>query len=443
MNMNLPADVQNIISVLESNGHEAYAVGGCVRDCILGKVPHDWDITTSALPEQVKALFERTFDTGIEHGTVTVLMHGIGYEVTTYRVDGKYEDGRHPKEVTFTASLEEDLKRRDFTINAMAYNDTKGLVDLFGGEADLQAGIIRAVGNPIERFTEDALRMLRALRFSAQLGFEIEKDTYEAIKTLAPTLEKISAERIQVEMVKLVTSAHPERIRDVYATGLTKIFFPEFDAMMECDQVNKHHMYSVGEHTIVSMGLAPDDKVIRLTMMLHDIAKPVCKTTDENGQNHFKTHPVKGADMARTVLRRLKFDNDTTDKVCNLVKNHDDRPEINHRNVRRMIIRVGQENFNDLLAVKRADTLAQSMYHREEKLSYIDELEKVFNEVVAAGDCLRIKDLEINGKDLIAMGLPQGQRIGEVLSTIFDSVVENPELNQRETLLNMAKSMIK
>ncbi|SHI71563.1 tRNA nucleotidyltransferase (CCA-adding enzyme) [Pseudobutyrivibrio xylanivorans DSM 14809] len=441
--MNLPADVQNIISVLESNGHEAYAVGGCVRDCILGKVPHDWDITTSALPEQVKALFERTFDTGIEHGTVTVLMHGVGYEVTTYRVDGKYEDGRHPKEVTFTASLEEDLKRRDFTINAMAYNDIRGLVDLFGGEEDLEAGIIRAVGNPTERFTEDALRMLRALRFSAQLGFEIEQGTYDAIKTLAPTLGKISAERIQVEMVKLVTSAHPERIRDVYATGLTKIFFPEFDDMMECQQVNKHHMYSVGEHTIVSMGLAPDDKVIRLTMMLHDIAKPVCKTTDENGQNHFKMHPVKGAEMARTVLRRLKFDNDTTDKVCNLVKNHDDRPEINPRNVRRMIIRVGQENFNDLLAVKRADCLAQSMYHREEKLSYIDELEKVFNEVVAAGDCLRIKDLQINGKDLIAMGVPQGQRIGAVLSTIFDAVVENPELNQRETLLNMVKSMIK
>ena len=441
--MNLPADVQNIISILESNGHEAYAVGGCVRDCILGKIPHDWDITTSALPEQVKALFPRTFDTGIEHGTVTVLEHGVGYEVTTYRVDGKYEDGRHPKEVTFTASLEEDLKRRDFTINAMAYNDTKGLVDLFGGEADLQEGIIRAVGNPIERFTEDALRMLRALRFSAQLGFEIEPDTYEAIRTLAPTLEKISAERIQVEMVKLVTSAHPERIRDVYETGLTKIFFPEFDAMMECQQVNKHHMYSVGEHTIASMGLAPDDKVIRLTMMLHDIAKPVCKTTDENGQNHFKMHPATGADMARQVLRRLKFDNDTTDKVCNLVKNHDDRPEINKRNVRRMIIRVGQDNFNDLLAVKRADCLAQSMYHREEKLAYIDELEKVFNEIIAAGDCLRIKDLQINGKDLIAMGVPQGQRIGEVLSTIFDSVVENPELNQRETLLNMAKSMIK
>ena len=440
--MNLPADVLNIINVLESNGHEAYAVGGCVRDCILGKIPHDWDITTSALPEQVKALFSRTFDTGIEHGTVTVLMHGIGYEVTTYRVDGKYEDGRHPKEVTFTASLEEDLKRRDFTINAMAYNDSKGLVDLFGGKQDLDSGIIRAVGNPTERFTEDALRMLRALRFSAQLGFEIEHATYQAIKELAPTLERISAERIQVEMVKLVTSPHPEKIRDVYETGLTKIFFPEFDNMMECEQVNKHHMYTVGEHTIVAMGLAPADKVIRLTMMLHDIAKPVCKTTEENGQNHFKMHPVKGAEMARLVLRRLKFDNDTTDRVCNLVKNHDDRPEINQRNVRRMIIRVGQENFNDLLEVKKADCLAQSMYHREEKLAYIEELERVFGEIVAAGDCLKIKDLKINGKDLIEMGVPQGQRIGEVLKTIFDAVVENPSLNERETLLTMARDML-
>ncbi len=211
--MNLPADVSKIINILESNGHEAYAVGGCVRDCILGKIPHDWDITTSALPEQVKSYFDRTFDTGIEHGTVTVLLHGVGYEVTTYRVDGKYEDGRHPKEVTFTASLEEDLKRRDFTINAMAYNDSRGLVDLFGGKDDLDAGIIRAVGNPTERFTEDALRMLRALRFSAQLGFEIESETYNAICELAPTLDRISAERIQVEMVKLVTSDHPERLR--------------------------------------------------------------------------------------------------------------------------------------------------------------------------------------------------------------------------------------
>ena len=440
--MNLPADVQNIINVLESNGHEAYAVGGCVRDCILGKVPHDWDITTSALPEQVKALFSRTFDTGIEHGTVTVLMQGVGYEVTTYRVDGKYEDGRHPKEVTFTASLEEDLKRRDFTINAMAYNDTRGLVDLFGGKEDLDNGIIRAVGNPTERFTEDALRMLRALRFSAQLGFEIEPNTYEAIKTLAPTLERISAERIQVELVKLVTSDHPEKIRDVYETGLTQIFFPEFDEMMSCDQINKHHQYSVGEHTIVSMGLVEADKVLRLAMLLHDVAKPACKTTDENGQNHFKLHPIQGAKMARTILRRLKFDNDTTDRVCNLVTNHDDRPPITERNVRRMIIRVGQENFKDLLAVKRADCLAQSMYRREEKLKYVDDLEVAFNSIIAAGDCLRIKDLQINGKDLIDLGVPQGTRIGEILNAVFDEVVEDPQLNNREYLLKRAKELI-
>jgi len=440
--MNLPADVQNIINVLESNGHEAYAVGGCVRDCILGKVPHDWDITTSALPEQVKALFQRTFDTGIEHGTVTVLMQGVGYEVTTYRVDGKYEDGRHPKEVTFTASLEEDLKRRDFTINAMAYNDSRGLVDLFGGKEDLDNGIIRAVGNPRERFTEDALRMLRALRFSAQLGFEIEADTYQAIKDLAPTLERISAERIQVEMVKLVTSDHPERIRDVYLTGLTNVFFPEFNAMMECDQINKHHMYTVGEHTIEALKNAPADKVVRLTMLLHDIAKPVCKTIDDNGQYHFKLHPIKGTDMAREVLRRLKFDNDTTDKVCNLVKNHDDRPEINERNIRRMILRVGKDNFDDLLAVKRADTMAQSTYRREEKLQYINQLEAAYKAIISAGDCLRIKDLKVNGKDLIDMGLPQGQQIGQVLGTLFEEVIDNPSLNDREYLLKRAKEII-
>ncbi len=440
--MNLPADVQNIINVLESNGHEAYAVGGCVRDCILGKVPNDWDITTSALPEQVKALFSRTFDTGIEHGTVTVLINSVGYEVTTYRVDGKYEDGRHPKEVTFTASLEEDLKRRDFTINAMAYNDSKGLVDLFGGKDDLDAGIIRAVGNPTERFTEDALRMLRALRFSAQLGFEIEESTYGAICELAPTLAKISAERIQVEMVKLITSPHPEKIRDVYQTGLTRIFFPEFDAMMDCEQITKHHMYTVGEHTIVSMCNVKPDKICRLTMMLHDIAKPVCKTVDENGQNHFKMHPIEGAKMAREVLRRLKFDNDTINKVCNLVKNHDDRPAITERNVRRMIIRVGQENFPDLLEVKRADNLAQSTYQREEKLAYINELEQAYKSILAAGDCLRIKDLAINGKDLIAMGVPQGQRIGEVLNQIFDEVVDNPSLNERNSLLERARALI-
>ncbi len=440
--MTLPADVEKIINTLEASGHEAYAVGGCVRDCILGKIPHDWDITTSAQPGDVKALFKKTFDTGIEHGTVTVLMGKTGYEVTTYRIDGKYEDGRHPSEVIFTASLEEDLKRRDFTINAMAYNPDRGLVDLFDGMADLKKGIIRAVGNPIERFTEDALRMLRALRFAAQLGFDIEPATYEAIKTLAPTLDKISAERIQVELVKLVTSANPGRIRDVYATGLTAIFMPEFDEMMITDQCTKHHKYTVGEHTIHAMEKIEPDRILRLTMLLHDVGKPACKTTDENGQDHFKGHPEAGADMARAILRRLKFDNDTISAVVNLVRNHDDRPAVTPRNVRRMAIRVGEDNMDALLAVKRADTLAQSDYQREEKLQYIEDIRATFLQIQADNNCLKIKDLKINGKDLIAMGLPQSNKIGLILKTLFDEVVEEPEKNDRDYLLKRAREMM-
>ena len=440
--MNLPIDVKNIIKVIEDHGQVAYAVGGCVRDSILGKEPHDWDITTSAKPEEVKSYFKKTFDTGIEHGTVTVLINGVGYEVTTYRVDGKYEDGRHPKQVTFTASLEEDLKRRDFTINAMAYNERDGLVDLFGGIQDLNNGIIRAVGNPRERFSEDALRMLRALRFAAQLGFEIEKETIEAIKELAPTLSKISAERIQVELVKLVTSAHPDEIREVYTTGLTKIFMPEFDTMMECDQINKHHMYSVGEHTIKAMEEVECDKVLRLSMLLHDVAKPMCKTTDEKGQNHFKTHDIKGAELAKTILKRLKFDNDTTDAVVNLVRWHDDRPEATKRNVRRLMMRVGAENYENLLSVKRADCLAQSMYKRDEKLAYIEELRRLYEEIVAEGDCISIKDLMINGKDLIEMGVKQGQGIGDILKQLLDEVVDEPSRNNRDYLVKRAKELM-
>ncbi len=440
--MTLPADVEKIINTLEASGHEAYAVGGCVRDCILGKTPHDWDITTSAQPGDVKALFKKTFDTGIEHGTVTVLMGKTGYEVTTYRIDGKYEDGRHPSEVIFTASLEEDLKRRDFTINAMAYNPDRGLVDLFDGMADLKKGIIRAVGNPIERFTEDALRMLRALRFAAQLGFDIEPATYEAIKALAPTLAKISAERIQVELVKLVTSANPGRIRDVYATGLTAIFMPEFDEMMTTDQHTKHHKYTVGQHTIRAMEEIEPDKILRLTMLLHDVGKPPCKTTDENGQDHFKGHPEAGADMARAILRRLKFDNDTISAVVNLVRNHDDRPAVTPRNVRRMAIRVGEDNMDALLAVKRADTLAQSDYQREEKLQYIEDIRATFLQIQADNNCLKIKDLKINGKDLIAMGLPQSNKIGLILKNLFDEVVEEPEKNDRDYLLKRAREMM-
>lgn len=264
MILEIPKNAETILHILEKAGYEAYVVGGCVRDSILGRSPDDWDITTSAKPEQVKALFHRTVDTGLQHGTVTVLMEKEGYEVTTYRVDGEYEDGRHPKEVTFTASLEEDLKRRDFTINAMAYNPSSGLVDLFGGLEDIERKIIRCVGDPLERFTEDALRIMRAVRFSAQLGFTIEEETRKALKVLAPNLKHVSAERIQVELVKLLMSPHPDSLRVAYEAGITAEFLPEFDACMTTSQNTPHHCYTVGEHILHSLCHVRADKVLRL-----------------------------------------------------------------------------------------------------------------------------------------------------------------------------------
>ena len=433
MKMNLPEHVNQIIHRLQKEGYDAYAVGGCVRDTLLGRTPQDWDITTSARPEIVKSLFCHTIDTGIQHGTVTVMLDHVGYEVTTYRIDGEYEDSRHPKEVIFTGNLVEDLKRRDFTINAMAYNDESGLVDAFDGEKDLAAGIIRCVGKPHDRFGEDALRMLRAVRFAAQLGFAIEPDTLTAIRDLAQNLRAVSAERIQMELVKLLTSAHPDAMRTVYETGLTKVFLPEFDTMMETNQHNKHHCYSVGEHTLHTLLHVEPDKVLRLTMLLHDVAKPLCITTDEAGQNHFKGHPVKGADMAKVILRRLKFDNDTTD---------DDRPELNARTVRRAMNRIGVENMPALFAVKRADTLGQSMYHRQEKLAYVDSFERFFQEICAAQQCVQKKDLAISGSDLIAMGMKPGKEIGAVLNELFERVLDEPELNQRDKLLDMAHNLM-
>lgn len=435
MRMNLPKKVNTIIHVLMDAGYEAYAVGGCVRDSILGRIPQDWDITTSAKPEQVKALFSHTIDTGIQHGTVTVMIEHEGFEVTTYRIDGEYEDARHPKEVLFTSNLLEDLKRRDFTINAMAYNEQDGLVDAFDGIGDLEKGVIRCVGKAEERFSEDALRMLRAVRFAAQLGFSIEEETRRAICTLAPNIGKVSAERIQVEMVKLLTSGHPEHIRMVYETGLSKVFLPEFDCMMETAQNNPHHCYSVGEHVIEAMCHVDSDKVLRLAVLLHDVAKPECISTDEDGVDHFYGHPKAGAEMARKILRRLKFDNDTTDAVCRLVEWHDDNPELSERNVRRAIQRVGISQYPNLFAVKRADILAQSDYQRAEKLAYVDEYENLYDEILEKQQCLSIKELAVNGSDLIAAGMKPGKELGVVLKALLEVVLDDPARNTREALL--------
>lgn len=445
MKIELPEKVSQIIKQIQAAGFEAYAVGGCVRDSILGRVPDDWDITTSAKPKQVKEIFRRTVDTGIQHGTVTVMLDKEGFEVTTYRVDGEYEDSRHPKEVLFTASLEEDLKRRDFTINAMAYNESAGLVDIFGGTKDLEKGIIRCVGNPEERFTEDALRIMRAIRFSAQLGYEIEENTRKAIEKLAPTLNRISAERIQVELVKLMVSPHPDYLRVAYETGVTKVIFPEWDAAMETAQNHPHHCYSVGEHILHSLQYVPADKVLRLAMLLHDIAKPVVLEVDEEGITHFHGHAQMGEEMAKTILRRLRMDNDTISKVSRLVRFHDygNGVEPNGRIVRRAVNKVGEDLFPSLLLVRKADILAQSDYKRAEKLQTLAAWENCFDEIRESGQCVSLKTLAINGRDLIEAGFAPGKQLGDILDALLQDVLENPENNTKEYLLDRALKTLK
>lgn len=435
MKIQLPEKVNRIIGTLQSHGYEAYAVGGCVRDSILGRTPEDWDITTSAMPEETKELFSHTFDTGIEHGTITVLLEHEGFEVTTYRVDGKYEDSRHPTEVTFVRNLKEDLLRRDFTINAMAYNDKDGLVDIFGGMEDIQKGVIRCVGNAAARFSEDALRILRGVRFAAQLGFEIEEETRAGMRLLAPTLQKISAERIQTELVKMLLSPRPDMLREAWKLGITKEFLPEFDLAMETSQETPHHMYTVGEHILHTLQNIRSDRVLRLTMLFHDMGKPAMKTVDEDGTAHFKGHAVKSQEIARTVLKRLKFDNDTLHKVEKLVYYHDYRMAVTAKSVRRGMNRIGEELFPLYLEVRRADVLAQSLYQREEKLADIDGVEALYREITEREQCVSLKDLAVTGKDLIGAGMKPGKEIGETLERLLQMVLEEPELNTKEELL--------
>lgn len=441
MELKIPEKAEIILHTLEEAGYEAYVVGGCVRDSILGRFPDDWDITTSAKPEEVKALFRRTVDTGLVHGTVTVMLDKEGFEVTTYRVDGEYEDGRHPKEVSFTASLEEDLKRRDFTINAMAYNPKRGLVDMFGGILDMEKGVIRCVGNPMERFTEDALRILRAVRFSAQLGFSIEEKTLEAISVLAPNLKYVSAERIQTELLKLLVSPHPDYLRTAYEAGITKEILPEFDRCMETGQNTPHHCYTVGEHTLQSLLNIRADKVLRFTMLLHDVGKPAVKHTDENGRDHFKTHGPEGEKMAVSILRRLKMDNDTIRKVRTLIKWHDYRPLGEAVSVRKAVSLIGAELFSMYLEVQRADILAQSLYKREEKLKRLSDVEALYREIMEKGECISLKTMALTGKDLIEAGYKPGKELGEILERLLAHVLENPQDNKKEILLKIAEEI--
>lgn len=442
MKITLPAKVSMIINNLQMHGYEAYAVGGCVRDSILAKSPEDWDITTSAKPEEIKRLFRRTVDTGIGHGTVTVLLGKESFEVTTYRIDGMYEDSRHPKEVIFTNRLEEDLRRRDFTINAMAYNDEARLVDVFGGMKDLNHHLIRCVGDPKERFSEDALRILRAVRFSAQLNFPIEPVTADAVRELAPALKNISAERIQAELVKLLVSAHPEQIRDACELGITKVILPEWDAMEGVVQNTPHHKYDVAEHTVHALKNVKRDKILRLTMLFHDMGKPAMKKTDENGRDHFKGHALVSEEIARSVMRRLKFDNETVKKVTRLVCYHDYRIEATPRNVRRAMNRIGVDLFPYYLAVRMADVKAQSPYRRREKIENIIVMREIYQETLVNEDCVTLRDLAVGGKDLMEIGMKPGRELGNMLNELLEWVIDEPECNKKEILCEYVKEKL-
>jgi tRNA nucleotidyltransferase (CCA-adding enzyme) len=442
MKLTLPPKVTQIIQRLEAAGFESYAVGGCIRDSLLDRTPTDWDITTSARPQQVKALFPHTIDTGIQHGTVTVMLSHEGFEVTTYRIDGEYEDSRHPKEVTFTPNLSEDLKRRDFTINAMAYNDKSGLVDLFGGIADLQNHTIRCVGNPHDRFSEDALRILRAVRFSAQLGFTIDPDTKRAITDLSPNLANISVERIQTELVKLLTSPHPDYMEEAYRLGITRTILPELDRAFATPQNNPHHMYNVGEHLMHTLTNIRPDKSLRIAALLHDIGKPDTKTTDPEGIDHFHGHVQVSEKQAVSILKRLKFDNDTITKVKTYIRYHDINIETNQRAVRKAMNKIGTYYFPQILEMKRADTLAQSDYQREEKLDTLAKLDTLYHQILEANQCVSLKTLEITGNDLINIGVPKGKAIGEILHKLLDDVIDHPEHNTHEQLIEMAKNIL-
>lgn len=435
LEIEIPQGAAWVLKQLRDAGYEAYVVGGCVRDSLLHRMPDDWDITTSAKPEDTKRIFRRTVDTGIQHGTVTVMVDRTGYEVTTYRIDGEYADGRHPEHVTFTASLLEDLKRRDFTINAMAYSPAEGLVDEFDGIGDINRRVIRAVGDPVQRFTEDALRMMRAIRFSAQLDYRIDEDTREGIRLLAPNLQKVSAERIRVELEKLLLSEHPEELKEAYELGLLRQFLPELSECMECGQNNPHHCLSVGDHILCAVKAARRDKVLRLALLLHDIAKPQVKTTDENGIDHFHGHAARSAALADRILRDLKYDNQTREAAVRLIAWHDRNLGDTLPEIRKNISELGEEWFLPLLEVKTSDVEAQSDYHREEKLGKIEYWRNAFEEIRRAGDCLSLKSLAVSGKDLIAAGAAPGKEIGRILHEMLEEVLREPAHNTREYLL--------
>ena len=434
MKIKLPAKVERIIEVLNSHGFEAYAVGGCVRDAILGRIPDDWDITTSALPEQVKALFARTIDTGIMHGTVTVMLDKDGFEVTTYRIDGEYLDGRHPREVVFTPSLLEDLKRRDFTINAMAYSQKLGFVDLFGGMQDLQKKKICCVGDARERFGEDALRILRAVRFAAQLNFKIEEDTKQAIRELAFTLTKISAERIRTELVKLLNSNYPQKIKDLYTLGISKEILPLLDEAMETPMPKVGGF--VGEYIVSCLEKSPNIEEVRWAILLSFFSQIQEKTLSKEFENG--REDMGGSKLSKEILQGLRFDNYRINRIKSLVLWHDLALPKGAKETRRYMSFMGEEMFFFFLELKRAFFIA--LGREENKVQEeIFMVKAMGEEIIDKKVCVSLKGLAVDGSLLIKEGIEPGKKIGEILCKLLDMVLENPTLNERKILLDIVK----
>jgi len=424
---------------LNAHGFEAYAVGGCVRDSILGRSPQDWDITTNAKPHQIKGIFEKTVDTGIKHGTVTVLVGEHSLEVTTYRIDGVYKDNRRPETVRFTSSLADDLKRRDFTINSIAYHPVEGIVDPFDGLHDIERKVIRTVGDPDARFHEDALRMLRAIRFSAQLDFEITENTFESIKRNHHLIKNISQERIRDELTRLILSDHPLRMAQLRDAGILHHILPEFDVCFDITQNHPYHIYNVGFHTLHALAAIEPDYILRWTMLLHDIGKAVTKTTDKNNIDHFYGHPEKSVELARKLLNRLKFDTKSVETICRLIRFHDMDIKPTHKSVRKAVRTVGDDIFTSLLKVQEADRKAQNPEKLPPRQKMLDEIKALYREIKESNQCLSLKELAIKGSDLLEAGFSQGPLIGEVLNKLLDAVIDNPELNNRDTLIALSK----
>jgi len=445
MHIEIPDDVKMIMGKLNSSGFKAYVVGGAIRNSLLGIKAKDWDITTSAKPDDMLKVFEHLHftQTGIKHGTITVALNDNGYEVTTFRKDGDYSDNRHPDSVEFVDDLVEDLARRDFTINAMAYNDEEGLIDPFNGAKDLRNKKIRCVGNPNDRFKEDALRMMRCIRFGAQLDFVPELKTWRAIEKNASLIQNVSKERIRDELCKILITEHPNRIAHFHYLKLMEYIIPALDNCFGVEQNNQWHIYDVGEHTKQALLWSDsNDLEVRLAVMLHDIGKPIVKTTGDNGADHFYQHGIESARLANEWLKEYKFDNTTIDNVTKLVLYHDYFYEPTKKSVKKMLNMVGLDLTKKLIEIRKADVSAQHPKYIEERFSKIGLLERLLQEIVDSKEVFDMKNLAINGNDLIEIGFKQGKELGDLLKELMDVVLEHPEMNTRDILLGLAHDKI-